>query len=115
MAEKVPKMVSVLNSDSESGSSTHWQMFADSSDTEQEIILDPNLQIINLEAAEQPEAFDLTPDEDSDDSDADGAIVDHYLTTLAQSPVKPWNAQLNSKDSTPFFSQIQLRDNITLA
>ena len=59
-------------------------MFADLSDTEQEIILDPNVQIVNLEAAEQPEAFYLTPDEDSDE--ADGAFVDEYLET--RSPVK---------------------------
>jgi hypothetical protein len=73
----------------------HWQvvvnrvpneMFADLSDTEQEIILDPKVQIVNLEAAEQPEAFDLTPDEDSDDSEADETFVDRYLTT--KSPVK---------------------------
>jgi hypothetical protein len=59
-------------------------MFADLSDTEREIILDPKVQIVNLEAAEQPEAFDLTPDEESDD--ADEAFVDRYLTT--KSPVK---------------------------
>ena len=59
-------------------------IFADLSDTEQEIILDHNVQILNLEAAEQPDAFYLTPDEDSDE--ADGAFVDKYLTT--QSPVK---------------------------
>jgi hypothetical protein len=29
----------------------------DLSDTEQEIILDPKVQIVNLEAAEQPEAL----------------------------------------------------------
>ena len=55
-------------------------IFADLSDTEQEIILDPNVEIVNLEAAEQPEAFYLTPDEDSDE--ADGAFVDEYLTKL---------------------------------
>ena len=60
-------------------------VFADLSDTEQEVILDRNVQIVNLEANEQPEAFYLTPDEDSDE--ADGAFVDKYLTT--QSPVKP--------------------------
>ena len=62
-------------------------MFADLSDTEQEIILDRNVQIVNLEAAEQPEAFDLTPDEDSDDSEADETFIDRYLMT--RSPVKP--------------------------
>ena len=59
-------------------------MFADLSNTEQEIILDPYVQIVNLEAAEQPEAFYLTQDEDSDE--ADGAFVDEYLKT--RSPVK---------------------------
>ena len=49
------------------------------SDSEQEIILDRNVQIVNLEAAEQPEAFDLTPDEDSDE--ADEVFVDRYLIT----------------------------------
>lgn len=58
----------------------------DLSDTEQEIILDPKVQIVNLEAAEQPEAFDLTPDEDSDNDEADEAFIDGYLTT--KSPVK---------------------------
>jgi hypothetical protein len=62
-------------------------MFADLSDTEQEIILDRNVQIVHLEAAEQPEAFDLTPDEDSESDEADEAFVDRYLMT--QSPVKP--------------------------
>jgi hypothetical protein len=46
----------------------------------------PKVQIVNLEAAEQPEAFDLTPDEESDDSEADEAFVNRYLTT--KSPVK---------------------------
>ena len=59
---------------------TNKMIFADLSDTEQEIILDPNVEIVNLEAAEQPEAFYLTPDEDSDE--ADGAFVDKYLTKL---------------------------------
>ena len=54
------------------------------SDTEQEIFLDPKVQIVNLEAAEQPEAFYLTPDEESDK--ADEAFVDRYLMT--KSPVK---------------------------
>ena len=49
------------------------------SDTEQEIILDRNVQIVNLEADEQPEAFDLTPDEDSDEEDE--VFVDRYLMT----------------------------------
>jgi hypothetical protein len=48
--------------------------------------VDPKVQIVNLEAAEQPEAFDLTPDEDSDHDEADEAFVDRYLTT--KSPVK---------------------------
>jgi hypothetical protein len=61
-------------------------IFTDLSDTEQEIILDPKVQIVNLEAAEQPEAFDLTPDEDSDHDEADEAFVDRYLTI--KSPVK---------------------------
>jgi hypothetical protein len=60
------------------------EMMLDLSDTEQEIILDPKVQIVNLEAAEQPEAFDLTPDEESDE--ADEAFVDRYLTI--KSPVK---------------------------
>ena len=37
-------------------------MFADLSKTEQEIILYPKVQIVNLEIAEQPKAFDLTLD-----------------------------------------------------
>jgi hypothetical protein len=49
------------------------------SDTEQEIILDPNVQIVNLEADEQPEVFDLTPDEDSDEEDE--VFIDRYLMT----------------------------------
>jgi hypothetical protein len=61
-------------------------MPADLSDAEQEIILDPMVQIVNLEAAEQPEAFDLTPDEDSGRDEADEAFIDRYLTT--KSPVK---------------------------
>jgi hypothetical protein len=60
-------------------------ILADLSDTEQEIILDPKVQIVNLEAAEQPEAFDLTPDEDSgldsNHDEADEAFIDRYLTT----------------------------------
>ena len=59
-------------------------MFADLSDTEHKIILDPKVQIVNLEAAEQPEAFDLTLDKESDE--ADEAFVDRYLMT--KSPVK---------------------------
>ena len=59
---------------------------ADLSDTEQEIILDPKVQKVNLEAAEQPEAFDLTPDDDSDHDEADEAFICRYLT--AKSPVK---------------------------
>jgi hypothetical protein len=66
---------------------TDGMMFTDLSDTEQEIILDPKLQIVNLEADEQPEAFDLTPDEDSGSDEADEAFVDRYLMT--RSPVKP--------------------------
>ena len=50
---------------------TVTRMFADLSDTEREIILDPNVRIVNLETAEQPEIFDLTPDENSDDDEAD--------------------------------------------
>jgi hypothetical protein len=48
-------------------------------------MMNRKVQIVNLEADEQPEAFDLTRDEDSDE--ADGAFVDKYLTT--QSPIKP--------------------------
>ena len=63
-------------------------MFTDHhSYTEKEIILDHNVQIVNLEEAEQPDIFDLTPDEDSDE--ADGAFVDKYLLTNSWSPVKP--------------------------
>ena len=61
-------------------------MFADLSDTEREIILDHNVRIVNLEAAEQPEVFDLTPDEDSDRDEADEVFIDRYLIT--KSPVK---------------------------
>ena len=57
------------------------RIFVDISDTEREIILDPKVRIVNLEAAEQPEAFDLTPDEDSDHDEADEAFIDRYLTT----------------------------------
>ena len=46
-----------------------FTMFADLSDTKHKIILDPKVQIVNLEAAEQPEASDLTPDEESDEAD----------------------------------------------
>jgi hypothetical protein len=60
------------------------EMMLDLSNTEQEIILDPKVQIVNLEAAEQPEAFDLTPDKESDE--ADEAFVNRYLMT--KSPVK---------------------------
>ena len=44
------------------------------------------MQKVNLEAAEQPEAFDLTPDDDSDHDEADEAFICRYLT--AKSPVK---------------------------
>jgi hypothetical protein len=83
MVVKVPKKVSANNSVVRADKLTHCT-FSDLSDTEQEIILDCNVPIINLEAAEQPEAFYLTPDEDSDE--ADGAFLENYLTT--QSPVK---------------------------
>jgi len=56
----------------------------DLNDPEQEIILDSKVQIVNLEADEQPDVFDLTPDENSDE--ADEALIDRYLMT--QSPVK---------------------------
>ena len=36
---------------------TNKMMFTDLSDTKQEIILDPNVEIVNLEAAEQPKHF----------------------------------------------------------
>ena len=65
---------------------TVTRMFADLSDTEREIILDHNVRIVNLEAAEQPEVFDLTPDEDSDRDEADEVFIDRYLIT--KSPVK---------------------------
>ena len=45
-----------------------------------------HMRIVNLEAAEQPEVFDLTPDEDSDRDEADEVFIDRYLTT--KSPVK---------------------------
>ena len=76
----LPVVATGINSDY-----ANKMMFADLSDTEQEIILDRNVQIVNLEAAEQPKAFDLTPDEDSDE--ADETFIDRYLMT--QSPVKP--------------------------
>ena len=50
-------------------------IFAGLSDDEQEIILDRNVQIVNLEADEQPEAFDWTLDEDSDEADGVEARV----------------------------------------
>lgn len=62
-------------------------MFADLSDTEQEIILDQNVQIVNLGEDEQPKAFYLTPDEAEDSDEADGAFIDKYLMT--QSPTNP--------------------------
>ena len=33
------------------------------------MIVDPNVQIANLKATEQREAFDLTPNEESDEAD----------------------------------------------
>jgi len=61
-------------------------IFADhhDSDTEQKNFLDPKVRIVNLEVAEQPKAFYLTPNEESDK--ADEAFIDRYLMT--KSPVK---------------------------
>ena len=79
MVVKFPKKVSEAVDTNVTDEMT--QMFADLSDTEQEIILDPKVQIVNLEAAKQPEAFDLTPDKDSDHDKADEAFIHKYLST----------------------------------